>query len=476
MTKLFTKLTSLLLLISICFAFTACALTDGNDDGKGGEAKISSTYVEIEINPSIELTVNEDGNVVSVYGANDDAKVLLYEEEDEIVGKKYEEAISHITEIAIELGYLSEDNPDFVTTVVSANAADAEGIKSKIDAKIVSTAEGLGLTVSADMETAFTLLAELERFKEENPDSAAIQALTPAKYKLALSAAENGEITAEAAAELSEQALIEEVKKAHSTMEAYATDAYLEAKARALINELINDHQSDYDKVRALHDYLKSNLEYDTVAASSRSMTDRNVADAHTIVGALLKHKCVCEGFAKAMKYLCDKISLECYVVCGKGNSPLAMGPHAWNIVRINGYYHHVDVTWDNQYSDSAEIPNYGYLNLSDDEIAKDHTWDRRFYPACPSSPYNFFRVNDALLDSKAQLESFLYNSFQNEEEFVMFRVVRGSMLEREINGCLPDCIQRASDRCKYIRASSFQYGCVPEQLTFFVRPNYEYQ
>ncbi len=233
MTKLFTKLTALLLLISICFAFTACALTDGNDDGKGGEAKISSTYVEIEINPSIELTVNEDGNVVSVYGANDDAKVLLYEEEDEIVGKKYEEAISHITEIAIELGYLSEDNPDFVTTVVSANAADAEGIKSKIDAKIVSTAEGLGLTVSADMETAFTLLAELERFKEENPDSAAIQALTPAKYKLALSAAGNGEITAEAAAELSEQALIEEVKKAHSTMEAYATDAYLEAKARA---------------------------------------------------------------------------------------------------------------------------------------------------------------------------------------------------------------------------------------------------
>ena len=262
----------------------------------------------------------------------------------------------------------------------------------------------------------------------------------------------------------------------YSQAEISQLNSQLEAKARELIGELINDHQSDYDKVRALHDYLKSNLEYDTVAASSRSMTDRNVADAHTIVGALLKHKCVCEGFAKAMKYLCDKISLECYVVCGKGNSPLAMGPHAWNIVRINGYYHHVDVTWDNQYSDSAEIPNYGYLNLSDEEIAKDHTWDRRFYPTCPSSPYNYFRVNDALLDSRAQLESFLYNSFQNEEEFVMFRVVRGSILEREINGCLPDCIQRASDRCKYIRASSFQYGCVPEQLTFFVRLNYEYQ
>ena len=262
----------------------------------------------------------------------------------------------------------------------------------------------------------------------------------------------------------------------YSQAEVSQLNSQLEAKANALISELINDHQSDYDKVRVLHDYLKTNLEYDTVAASSRSITDRSVADAHTIVGALLKHKCVCEGFAKAMKYLCDKISLECYVVCGTGNSPLAMGPHAWNIVRINGYYHHVDVTWDNQYSDSAEIPNYGYLNLSDDEIAKDHTWDRRLYPACPTSPYNYFRVNDALLDSRAMLESFLYNSFQNEEEFVMFRIVRGSALEREINGCLPDCIQRASARCKYIRATSFRYGSVPEQLTFFVRPSYEYR
>ena len=50
-------------------------------------------------------------------------------------------------------------------------------------------------------------------------------------------------------------------------------------------------------------------------------------------------------------------------------------------------------------------MPNYGYMNLSDDEIAKDHTWNRKHYPECPSSPYNYFRVNNALLDSKAQLE-----------------------------------------------------------------------
>ena len=233
MTKLGTKLIALLLALSLCFAFASCMGTDNEGNKNGEEASASTTYVEIEINPSIELTVNNDGNVVSVYGANDDAKILLYEEESKIVGKKYEEAVAYITELAVELGYLSEENSDFSTTVVSSGSSDAETIKSKIDAKITSTAGGLGLTVSADMETAFKLIRELEAFKAKNPESAAIQALTPSKYKLVLSASNSGEITVEAAAELSDEALIKEVKKAHSTIESYATDAYLEAKARA---------------------------------------------------------------------------------------------------------------------------------------------------------------------------------------------------------------------------------------------------
>lgn len=262
----------------------------------------------------------------------------------------------------------------------------------------------------------------------------------------------------------------------YSPTEAANIRKQLDDAANRIISDVINDHQSDYDKIRSLHDYLKSNLEYDTVAATSHRPNERNIAEAHNIIGALLKKKCVCEGFAKALKFLCDKIGLECWVVSGKGNSPLATGPHAWNIVRINGYYHHVDVTWDNQYSDSASIPNYGYLNLSDEEMAKDHTWNRKHYPQCPSSPYNYFRVNNALLDSKAQLESLLYNCFQMEEELIMFRVIRGSPLEREINGCLTESVQHVATRCRHIEIPTFQYGGIPEQLTFFVKPDYEYR
>ena len=249
----------------------------------------------------------------------------------------------------------------------------------------------------------------------------------------------------------------------------------LDATADEIIASLINDHQSDYDKVRAFHDYLKSTVEYAFETVGRDVACSLSDMETQTVIGALLRRRCVCAGIASAFKFLCDRIGLECWSVQGLGNGTLYSGRHRWNIVRINGYYHHVDVTWDLQYADSASTPNYGYLNLSDEEIGRDHTWDRKNYPECPSSPYNYFRVNNALMDCRAQLETFLYNSFQMEEEFIMFRVVRGSPLEREINGCLSDSIQRAAGRCKHIRLSSYRYSSIPEQLIGFLQPEYSY-
>lgn len=251
--------------------------------------------------------------------------------------------------------------------------------------------------------------------------------------------------------------------------------ARVEDAARQVIQTCINDHQSDYDKVRSLHDYLKTAVTYASEAVNNYERNNRLALEAHSIAGALLNRRCVCEGFAKTLKFLCDKIGLECWVVTGTANNLMSRGPHAWNIVRINGYYHHVDITWDNQNADNPEMPNYGYLNLCDDEIARDHTWERRRFPACPSAPYNYFSVNNALVDCQTQLINLLSNSFLSEEEYIMFRVVRGSRLEQEIGGCLQDCIEKAAARCRHISIASFRCSSIPEQMVYCVRPEYKY-
>ncbi|MDD2299135.1 MAG: transglutaminase domain-containing protein [Fermentimonas sp.] len=250
------------------------------------------------------------------------------------------------------------------------------------------------------------------------------------------------------------------------------TNSQIETVMQEIISANINQHQSDYDKVLVLHDYLKKNIQYDWDAAISMGM--RGFEDSHNIVGAFLNKKCVCEGFAKAMKALCDKIGLECLVVSGTACSSVAKGPHAWNIVKINGYYHHVDVTWDNQFTDDVTVPNYGYLNLDDETIGKDHTWNKNNYPLCPDDPYNYFRVNQSLIDSKTKLEKFFYESILNEEEHIIFKVVKGSQLEKEIAGSLQDIIHRASSKCRHVSVNGLKYNLIPEQLTYMVQPKYQ--
>lgn len=245
----------------------------------------------------------------------------------------------------------------------------------------------------------------------------------------------------------------------------------LKQTTESIIQNIITGSQSEYDKVLVIHDYLKKQIQYGT--EQGRIGTNKVDESAHNIVGALIRKKSVCEGIAKAMKYLCDIVGVECHVVSGIGTNSLGTEPHAWNIVKINGYYHHVDVTWDLQFSEE-DVPMYAYLNLNDDEIKKDHTWDKSIYPDCPEDPYNYFKMNRAMISSKAQLVGFLVDALSLEETNILFKVEKGSVLEMEIMGCLGDCIDEAMQKCKYNNVNSWRYIYVQEQLVFSITIEYE--
>ena len=242
MKKHFKSISLGILVLSLCLSLIACTVPQKTPSGTtvgttAGTAPTptptASTFVGIDINPSLELTLDENKTVISVCGANEDGKVLLYGEETKLLGKHVDEAVAYLTELAIELGYLSEENPDVSTTVASADQAAAEALKEQIDAKLTATAEGLGLSVTVDVETAFSLLCQLEELRELYPDNTAIQTLTPERYRLVVAATEDGKLSVTAAAELTDAQLIAEINRVHATLEGYATDAYLAAKARA---------------------------------------------------------------------------------------------------------------------------------------------------------------------------------------------------------------------------------------------------
>lgn len=174
----------------------------------------------------------------------------------------------------------------------------------------------------------------------------------------------------------------------------YVNDARTERSVRDALEEKYNEiiseigtNASDEEKILYFHDYIARNCVYHDVSGLTPedlvALADNShYSDAY---GALIENEAVCEGYARAYKYLCDKSGITCGLVSGKAGG----AEHMWNVVKIKGKpYCHVDVTWDDHYDRKSGTGYilHDYFKINDEEICFDHTIDKgKFdYPICP--------------------------------------------------------------------------------------------
>lgn len=132
-----------------------------------------------------------------------------------------------------------------------------------------------------------------------------------------------------------------------------------------LIKKLSNS-TNDYEKALIVHDTLVNSLKYN----SSGSNT-------HNIYGALVEKKSVCEGYAKAFKYILDSIDIECILVSGTAtNSSNETESHMWNYIKLNNKWYGVDVTWDDPIiigGSSSKVIRHDYFCKGSNVFDDDH-------------------------------------------------------------------------------------------------------
>ena len=131
-----------------------------------------------------------------------------------------------------------------------------------------------------------------------------------------------------------------------------------------------------------IHDFIVNNVKYDKLKKEY----------SHEIIGALGNGVAVCEGMAKAVKILCDELCIWCIIALSEANPDKGIKyRHAWNIVRINGKYYHLDTTFDNTLS-RDDIVRYDYFNLPDKQIFRDHEPVIWKVPECTDSDHFYYR------------------------------------------------------------------------------------
>jgi len=178
-------------------------------------------------------------------------------------------------------------------------------------------------------------------------------------------------------------------------------------KAKAIINTLIKPNMNEYEKELAIYEYIVKNTEYDANAAINGYTAESK--NSYNAYGMLVNGRAVCQGYAEAADLLFTLAGIESILITGDDHGI----PHAWNIVKIDGEYYHVDSTLD----DSKEIRHY-YLNLSDKDIEKAHTWDRKSYPECNGSKYNYFSYNNMTVSDRNELKQYIKEQIKSRKAF----------------------------------------------------------
>lgn len=146
--------------------------------------------------------------------------------------------------------------------------------------------------------------------------------------------------------------------------------AEVAAKVAEILASIVTPEMNDFQKEKAIHDWIVANVAYDT------SLKRHSAYD-----GLFGSGKTVCQGYALLAYKMLTEAGIENKIVEGKAGGQL----HTWNLVKLDGAWYHLDTTWDDPTPDEAGRVEYDYYNLTDAQIKANHKWTKS-YPAAETA------------------------------------------------------------------------------------------
>ncbi len=153
---------------------------------------------------------------------------------------------------------------------------------------------------------------------------------------------------------------------------AYYSDAEQEKEVSQAIDEAIqsfafDETSTDYEKVRAVYDFVYANVDYDIIHKKNSGYHLKSTA-----YGALIYKHALCQGFSVLMYRMLRECGIDCRIVTGTAAIDGEEEFHAWNIVKVDGRFYDLDASWCRQ----LETEDYF---LKCDAQLEDHFKDEEF-------------------------------------------------------------------------------------------------
>lgn len=165
-------------------------------------------------------------------------------------------------------------------------------------------------------------------------------------------------------------------------------DQVILQSCRDLLGDIITEEMSDYEKELAVHDWMIAWAEYDQAALSALPGA-QPTPDSDNPYGFFTGRAAICTGYTSTFQLLMDLLDIECVTV--EGTAYNGTEDHAWNMVRLDGDWYCVDVTWDDPVSSTPVSPAaaHMYFNVTSDFMRQfGHQWDEEGVPAAEAGAW----------------------------------------------------------------------------------------
>ncbi len=238
----------------------------------------------------------------------------------------------------------------------------------------------------------------------------------------------------------------------------------------------VNDGMSDYEVTLHIYENIIKLVDYDTIGLERQknSTVSPDVPDdLRSIYGVFVDKKAVCAGYAKAMQYLLNLCGIECTYVTSD--------THAWNLIKLEGDYYHLDVTWGdgtdtNKSKAQSEAVNYDCFCITTEEVLRleSHTPEDKFpLPECTATKCNYHRRHGLYFEGydydrirSVVLESAKLGKLDISFKFGSKAVFGEAKMQLLDNGKLREAVKYAGLKSGTRLSSSFTYSQNPDKLT----------
>lgn len=177
--------------------------------------------------------------------------------------------------------------------------------------------------------------------------------------------------------------------------------------AKAVLDEVIEDGMSDFEKELAIYQWMTTNV---TIDVGMLTVVPTSQADCDNPYGVLKYKNAVCVGYATTFRLFMQMIDIPCMVVHNTDNY------HSWNLVQLDGDWYHTDIYSDHGYG------NYRMFNLNDAMLSEYQTWDMNYFPAANGIKYNMAYQNGETVEDIYSVPERVREALESDQGMLAFK------------------------------------------------------